>query len=119
MLSEALYQIPYDDETGVHNLVGLIQDKVSYLADYKAAFPSQKKPGIYDTSITELTKDSIRAMEEAVHKAKRQDHQFFVETERGVRNFIQAVVAETYIRDLRHSKFFYSNVKPRAMLAHF
>jgi hypothetical protein len=118
VISEALYQIPYDDKTGVHNLVGLIQDKASYLADYKALFPAQKKPGIYDTSITELTKDSIRAMKEAVNKAKRQDHQFFVETERGVRNFIHAVVSETYIRDLRHSKFFYSNVKPRDMLAH-
>ena len=59
MLSEALYQIPYGDETCVHHLVGLIQDKVFYLADYKAAFSSQKKPGIYDPSITELTKDSI------------------------------------------------------------
>ena len=117
MLSEALYQIPYDDETGVHNLVGLIQDKVSYLADYGAAFPSQKKPGIYDPSITEGTKDSIRAQKEATHKAKRQDHKLFVETERGVRNFIIAVVSETYIRDLRHAKYFYSNVKPRAMLA--
>ena len=41
VLSEALYQIPYDDEKGVHNLVGLFQDKASYLADYKAAFPAQ------------------------------------------------------------------------------
>ena len=88
VLSEALYQIPYDGETGVHNLVGLIQDKVSYLADYKAAFPSQKKPGIYDPSITERTKDSIRAQKEAIHKAKHQDHKFFVEAERGVRNFL-------------------------------
>ena len=40
VLSEALYQIPYDNETGVHNLVGLIQDKTSYLADYSEAFPA-------------------------------------------------------------------------------
>ena len=46
VISEDLYQIPYDDEKGIHNLVGIIQDKVSYLADYKAAFPDQKKPGI-------------------------------------------------------------------------
>ena len=53
VLSEALYQIPFDDEKGVHNFVGLIQDKESYLADYKEAFPTKKKPGIYDPSITE------------------------------------------------------------------
>ena len=46
VLSEALYQIPYNDEKGAHNLVGLIQDKTSYLVDYKEAFPTQKKPGI-------------------------------------------------------------------------
>ena len=41
VLSEALYQIPFDDEIGIHNLVGLIQDKLSYLADYKEASPLQ------------------------------------------------------------------------------
>ena len=55
VLSEALYQIPFDEEKGIHNLCGLIQDKVSYLADYGAAFSSQKNPGIYDPSITEGT----------------------------------------------------------------
>ena len=35
VLSEALYQIPFDDEKGIHNLVGLIQEKESYLVDYK------------------------------------------------------------------------------------
>ena len=33
VLSEALYQTPFDDEKGIHNLVGLIQDKDSYLVD--------------------------------------------------------------------------------------
>ena len=74
VLSEALYQIPYDDEQGIRNLVGLIQDKVSYLADYSEAFPFQKKPGVYDPSITEGKKDSIRAQKDATHKAKRQDY---------------------------------------------
>ena len=81
-------------------------------------FPTEKKPGIYDPTITEQTKYSIRAQKEAVHKAKRQDFKFFAEAERGVRNFITAVVSETYIRDLRHSKFFYTKVKLKAMMAH-
>ena len=102
VLSEALYQIPFDDEKGIHNLVGLIQEKESYTKDYKEAFPTQKKPGIYDPSITESTKDSIRAQKEAIHKAKCQDYKLFAKEERGVRNFIIAVVLETYIRDLRH-----------------
>ena len=110
-LSEAMYQIPFDDQKGIHNLVDLIQDKISYTAAYKEAFPTQKKPGIYDTTITDSTNDSIRSQKEAIHKAKRQDFKFFAEAERGVRNFIIAVVSETYIRDLRHSKFFYTKVR--------
>ena len=118
VLSEALYQIPYDNETGIHNLVGLIQDKVSYLADYKEAFPAQKKPVIYDPTITDSRKDAIRAQKEAIHKAKRQDFKFFAEAERGVRHFIIAVVSDTYIRDLRPAKYFYTKFKPRDILAH-
>ena len=56
VFSETLYQIPYDDEKGIHNLVGIIQDKASYLADYKALFPVQKKPGIYDITIKKRAK---------------------------------------------------------------
>ena len=51
-------------------------------------------------------------------KQREREPLFFAEAERGVRSFIIAVVSETYIRDLRHSKFFYTKVKPKAMLAH-
>ena len=70
VLSEDLYQIPYDDEKGVHNLVGIILGAPVYLTDYKEAFPVQKKPGIYDPSITESTQDSLGAQKEAIWKAK-------------------------------------------------
>ena len=113
LISEALYQIPYDDEKGIHNLVGLIQDKESYTVEYKAAFTSPKKPGIYDPTIIEIIKDAFRAQKEAVHKAKRQDYKLFAEAERGVRNFITAVVSETYIRDLKTSHYYYTRVKPQ------
>ena len=118
VISEALYQIPYDDEKGVHNLVGLIQNKGSYATEYSAAFTNPKNPGIYDPSITENTKDAVRAQKEAIHKAKHQDCKFFAEAERAVRNFIIAVVPDTYIRDLNSSTYFYTRVKPRDLLAH-
>ena len=51
ILIETLYQIPFDDEKGVHNLVGIILAPAAYLADYKEAFPVQKKPGIYYTTL--------------------------------------------------------------------
>ena len=33
VISEDLYQFPYDDEKIIHNLVGLIQDKGSYAVE--------------------------------------------------------------------------------------
>ena len=59
VISEALYQIPYNDEKGIHNLVGIIQDKTSYLAEYKKSFTSPTKPGIYDPAIIESTNDAF------------------------------------------------------------
>jgi hypothetical protein len=118
VISEALYQIPYIDKKGVHNLVGLIQNKRSYATEYSAAFTNPKKPGIYDPSITENTKDAVRAQKEAIHKAKRQDYKFFAKAERGVHNFIIAVVSETYIRDLKSSQYYYTRFKAKELLAH-
>ena len=42
ILIEALYQISFDDEKGVHNLVGIILAPAAYLADYKEAFPFKR-----------------------------------------------------------------------------
>ena len=117
-ISEVLYQIPYDFEKGEHNLVGLIQDKESYTVEYKSAFPTPKKPGIYNPTIIETTKDAVRSKKESIHKVKRQDYAFFEATERGTRQFIMTVVADTYIRELKSPKFFYTKVKPKALLTH-
>ena len=97
---------------------GLLLGSDGIFCALSEAFPSQKKLGIYNPSITEGTKDAIRAQKEAIHKAKRQDYKFFAEAERGVCNFIISVVSETYIRDLCHAKYFYTKVKPKEMLAH-
>ena len=93
-ISEVLYQIPYDDENDVHNLVGLIQDKESYAVEYKAPFPTPNKLGIYDPTIVETTKDAVWAQKEAIHKAKRQDYAFFEAAERGTRNFIMTIMSD-------------------------
>ena len=66
VISEVLYQIPYDDENGAHNLVSLIQDKESYVTEYPDPFPGAKKPGIYDSTIIKTTKDAVRAKKEAI-----------------------------------------------------
>jgi hypothetical protein len=117
-ISDILYQIPYDDEKGEHNLVGIIQDKASYAVEYKAPFPSQKKQGIYDSSISKFSNNGVRAHKETINKAKLQDYAFFEAAEHGTRQFIMTGVADTYIRELKSPKFFYTKVKPKALLIH-
>ena len=57
-------------------------------------------------------------MKEAVHKAVRRDYSLFEATERGVRQFILDVVEETYVRDLKSNKFYYTKVTPIEFLDH-
>ena len=118
MISEVIYQIPYDEENGVHNLVGLIQDKESYSKECGAAFPNAKKQGIYDSTISDTAKDAVWAQKEAIHKAKLQDFDFFEAAERGTRQFIMTILADTYIRKLKSPKFYYTRVKPKDFLNH-
>jgi hypothetical protein len=80
--------------------------------EYKAPFPSQKKQGIYDSSISESDKDGVRSQKESIHKEKRQDYAFFEAAERGTRQFIMTGVVDTYTRELKSPKFFYTKVKP-------
>ena len=57
-------------------------------------------------------------MKEAVHKAVRSDYGLYESAERGARQFILEVVEETYIRDLKHPRFFYTRVTPMEFLNH-
>ena len=51
-------------------------------------------------------------MKEAVHKAFCSDYGLYEAAERGARQFILEVVEDTYIRELNHSRFFYTRVTP-------
>jgi hypothetical protein len=86
--------------------------------EYKTAFPTPKKPGIYDPTISDTAKDAFRAQKEAIHKAKRQDYAFFEAAEQGTRQFIMTLVADTYIRELKSPKLYYTRVKPKELLNH-
>ena len=72
ILSQILLVIPYDEENGIHNLVGLIQDTTTYATDYTTAFLFPKKPADYDASIMYDKKAPIRAKKEAIRKAHLQ-----------------------------------------------
>ena len=59
--------------------------------------PAQN-PGIYDTMIAKDAKDVFLAQKDSIHKARRRDYAFFEAVERGIRQFISAVIEDTWIR---------------------
>ena len=117
-IAHILLTVPYDDTNEVHSLIGLIYSKAEYMAEFTDEFPRPSKPGIYDTNIKNNATEGLRAMKEAVHKEVRSDYGLFEAAERGARQFILEVVEDTYIRDLKHSRFFYTRVTPIEFLNH-
>ena len=113
-----LLTVPYGEAHGKHSLVGLIYSEAEYMAEFTDEFPHPTKPGIYDITIPDDATDGLRAMKEAVHKAVRSDYGLFEAAERGAREFIMNEVEDTYIRDLKSSRFFYTRVTPIEFLNH-
>ena len=54
-IASILYPILYDEELGVHNLVGVILTTAEYKSKYGVTFPTPKRPEIYDDTITKDT----------------------------------------------------------------
>ena len=54
-IASILYLILYDEELGVHNLVGVILTTAEYKSNYGVSFPTPKSPTIYYATITKYT----------------------------------------------------------------
>ena len=105
-MAHILLTVPYDEAHASHSLIGLLYSEAEYMVEYIDAFVTPTKPGIYDTTIPADASDGLRAKMEAIHKAFRSDYGLYEAAERGARQFIIEVVEETYIHDLKHSRFF-------------
>ena len=60
-IASILYPILYNEELGVHNLVGVILTMAEYKSNYGVIFPTPKRPAIYDATITKYTVPFKRA----------------------------------------------------------
>ena len=99
-----LLQILYDKTGSVHNLIGLIRPEAAYVARCGKAFPDTTRVGAYDPNIDNDAMTVVRARSEAAHKAKRADHATFETARRETTQFVLAVVADTWVRELRDSE---------------
>ncbi len=75
-------------------------------------------PAVYDPAIAEGASRVERTRAEAAWAARIQDYEAYEAAEAGVKAFIEAVVQDTWIRDMRDPETFYSNVTALALLNH-
>ena len=113
-----LLQILYDEMGGKYNLIGLIWSKNAYLARYSKAFPEPKRVGAYDLEIDNNATAVVRAIQEAVHKARHADRATFETARQETTQFVLAVVADTWVTELRDPDTIYTEVAPQDLFAH-
>jgi hypothetical protein len=106
-----LLKIMYEHANGVQNLWGLIADTDRYLHHYNLAFVRPAtRPAVYDPDIAEGASRVERTRSEASWATRIQDYDAYEAAESGAKAFIEAVVKDTWIRNLRDPETFYSNV---------
>ena len=113
-----LLQIPYDETGGKHNLVGIIWSKSAYVKRYGEAFPEPKRVGAYNLEINDNATAVVRARLEAAYKARRADRATFETARQETTQFMLAVVADTWVRELRDPEIIYTEVAPQELFAH-
>jgi hypothetical protein len=118
-LPPILLKITYDRANGVQNLRELIADTNRYLHHYGLAFVCPAtRPAVYNPDIAEGASCIERTRAETSWAARTQDYEAYEAAEAGVKAFIEAVVEDTWIHDLRDPETFYSNVTALALLNH-
>jgi hypothetical protein len=114
-LSDAILPIllkaTYDRVNGVHNLWGLVASADHYLHHYGTPFACPAtRPACYDPAITTEASCIDHVCSKTAWAALLQDHKAYEAAERGVKVFIEAVVNNMWICNLRDPETFYSNV---------
>ena len=117
-IAPLLLQILYEETGAVHNPIGLIWLKAAYVARYGEAFPESKRVRAYDTNIDDDSRAVVHARLEAAHKAKRADRATFESARRETTKLVFAIVADTWVRELRDTESLYTKVVPEDFFSH-
>ena len=117
-IAPLLLQIPYDETGAVHNLIGLIQPEAAYVSCYGEAFPELTRVEAYDKNIDDDNTAVVRARSKAAHKAKRADRITYETARRETTQFMLAVIADTWVQELRYSDSLYTEVSSKDLFVH-
>ena len=114
-----LLKITYDRTNGVQNLWGLIANADKYLHHYGLAFVRPAtRPVVYDPYIADDASRVKHTRAEASWAACIHNYEAYEAAGSGVKVFIEAVVEDTWIRDLHDPETFYANVTALELLNH-
>ena len=99
-----LLQIPYNKTRAVHNLIGLVRPEAAYVARYGEAFPDPTRVGPTILILTTTLQPPSLRDPRRPETARRETTQF-----------VLAVVADTWVRELRDSDSLYTKVAPKEL----
>ena len=74
--------------------------------------------GAYNATIDDDTTTVVCARNEAAHKAKCANRTTYKTAQRETAQFILIIVDNTWVRELSDTETLYTNVAPKALLAH-
>ena len=115
-----LAPISFDEELGIHNLMGLLLSRTDYSTRHNNEdFPDySQRPPIYDDNIDADATAGVRAKAEAQHQAKLNDWRVYDCAQRELRAFIVASIEDTWIRELRDPITGYGQIQPKDIMTH-
>ena len=73
--------------------------------------------GVYNLELEDDAMDVVWARQESAHKARHADRSNFVTARREMTQFMLAVVADTWVRELRDPDKIYTEVDPQDLFA--
>ena len=111
-------QILYDETGSTHNLIGLIRPVAAYITRYGVEFAEPTSVGTYNATIDDDSMAIVRARTESAHRAKRVNRGTLEMAQQETVQFILDVLDDTWLQELRDTEMFYTDVSPKALLAH-
>ena len=117
-INTILADLPRESKTSTYGLLGLSKTATEYTALTTERFKRIGTVEVYDSTIPLDAKVSERLALEAKHKRKIHDSKIEAAAERGMKNFIVAVVDDVWINEKKHRITKYAGVKGVELLTH-
>jgi hypothetical protein len=101
-LLDVLQAISYNRADGFHQVVGVIQTELAYMADHNGtAFPIPKHLGLWNDKIAKDAKVVEMNNAEATHKACSEDYRIWKMAVDGCKKLICTMAEEAHVKELK------------------